>query len=36
MEWTEPKTDWDGSDVPTAIDFNRIERNIQYLKELLG
>jgi len=34
--WQEPKVDWEGNDVPTAADFDRIERNIQYLKELLG
>jgi hypothetical protein len=36
MNWTEPKTDWTNADVPTANDFDRIERNIKYLQELLG
>ena len=36
MAWKEPKTDWQAADVPTAFDFDRIEGNIQYLKELLG
>jgi len=34
--WLEPKTDWTAADLPTALDFDRIEGNIQYLKELLG
>ena len=36
MEWAEPKLDWTNADLPTYPDFDRIERNIQYLKELLG
>jgi hypothetical protein len=32
----EPKTDWKNADLPTLSDFERIEGNIQYLKELLG
>ena len=36
MNWTEPKTDWTNADVVRATDFDRIERNISYLKELLG
>ena len=36
MAWQNPKTDWKAGDIPTASDFNRIEGNIQYLKELLG
>jgi hypothetical protein len=36
MNWTEPKTDWTNADVPTTNDFDRIERNIKYLQELLG
>ncbi len=36
MEWQEPKTDWEDSDLPTVLDFNRIERNIEYLRILLG
>jgi hypothetical protein len=36
MAWQNPNTDWKAGDVPTASDFNRIEGNIQYLKELLG
>lgn len=31
-----PKTDWTNSDLPTAEDFRRIEKNTKYLKELLG
>jgi hypothetical protein len=34
--WQTPKTDWISADVPTAIDFDRIEVNIAYLQELLG
>lgn len=33
--WTEPKTDWEASDQVTALDFNRIERDIEYLKMLV-
>jgi hypothetical protein len=36
MEWIEPKQDWTNADVVMSYDFDRIERNIQYLKELLG
>ena len=36
MAWQTPKTDWANADLPTLSDFERIERNIQYLKELLG
>ena len=36
MAWQTPKTNWGAADLPVAIDFNRIERNIVYLKELLG
>lgn len=36
MEWQEPKTDWEDSDLVSTTDFQRIERNIAYLKELLG
>ena len=36
MAWQTPKTDWTAADLPTVLDFDRIERNIQYLKELLG
>jgi len=32
MAWKEPKTDWQANDILTALDFNRIEGNIQYLK----
>jgi hypothetical protein len=35
MDWQEPKTDWENADVVIANDFDRIERNIAYLKELL-
>jgi hypothetical protein len=31
-----PKTDWTAADVPSQHDFDRIEENIKYLKELLG
>lgn len=35
-EWTNSKTDWDDSDVVVfMIVFQRIEKNIEYLKELL-
>lgn len=33
MAWQTPKTDWEGSDVPLADDFNRIEGNIQELEQ---
>ena len=36
MAWQTPKTNWQANDIPTALDFDRIEGNIQYLKELLG
>ncbi len=36
MAWQTPKTNWQAADVPTPTDFNQIEGNIQYLKELLG
>lgn len=29
MVWKPPKTDWKDNDVPTSIDFNRIEENIK-------
>lgn len=32
----EIKTDWAAADIPTALDFDRIEGNIKYLQELLG
>lgn len=31
-----PKTDWTNNNVPTKDDFNRIEKDIKYLQELLG
>jgi len=31
-----PKTDWTAADVPSQTDFDRIEENTVYLKELLG
>lgn len=34
--WATPKTDWTAADVPTKLDFDRIEQNIKYLKDLLG
>ena len=33
--WEELKTDWEPSDVPTADDFVRIEKNIKRIKDLL-
>jgi hypothetical protein len=30
------KTDWTYNNVPTKDDFDRIEKNIKYLQELLG
>ena len=33
--WEELKTDWNPSDVPTAYDFDRIEKNIKRIKDLL-
>lgn len=32
-DWQTPKTDWQASGIPGAGDFNRIEGNIQWLKE---
>ncbi len=34
--WEEPKIDWADNNLPTKDDFNRIEKNIAYLKALLG
>lgn len=34
--WQTPKTDWQDSDLPTSLDFDRIERNTKYLQDLLG
>ena len=31
-----PITDWENNDVLTKIDFDRIEKNIKYLRILLG
>jgi hypothetical protein len=31
-----PKTDWAYNNVPNKDDLKRIEKNIKYLKELLG
>lgn len=31
-----PKTNWTNNNVPTKDDFNRIEKDIKYLQELLG
>lgn len=36
MTWETPKIDWVASNVLTAEDFKRIERNIEYLHTLLG
>lgn len=36
MSWQTPKTDWGANDVPTVIDFDRIENNIAYLKFLVS
>ena len=33
MAWSNPKTNWQGADIPTASDFNRIEGNINYIEE---
>ena len=33
--WEELKTDWSPSDVPTVDDFDRIEKNIKHIKDLL-
>lgn len=33
--WEELKTDWGPSDVPIADDFDRIEKNIKRIKDLL-
>jgi len=33
MAWENPKTNWQGADVPSADDFNRIEGNIQHLQD---
>lgn len=33
MAWTNPKTDWSAAYNPGPGDFNRIEKNTQYLKE---
>ncbi len=35
MDWQEPKIDWLDSNLPTLSDFDRIERNIQHLKDTL-
>jgi hypothetical protein len=35
MEWETPKTDWTDSDLVTRLDFQRIEKNIEYLKYLV-
>lgn len=35
MEWTQPKTSWADADVPELVDFQRIDKNIEYLKYLL-
>lgn len=42
MAWVTPKTDWNGSTVNgvytgdyfTAVDFNRIKNNLEYLRDL--
>lgn len=33
MNWETPKTNWQAQNVPTEVDFNRIEENIGYLKD---
>ncbi len=33
MAWSNPKTNWQGVDIPIASDFNRIEGNINYIEE---
>ena len=32
MAWSTPKTDWEANYVPTVLDFDRIEKNIEYLR----
>jgi len=32
MAWQAPKEDWEANDAPTSADMNRIEQNIQELK----
>lgn len=34
--WEDVKIDWVNSNVPTALDFNRIEEDTEYLRKLLG
>lgn len=36
MDWIEPVVTWEDNDLVTATDFNRIEKDIKYLQELLG
>ena len=36
MNYIEPKTDWKDNNLPTLSDFDRIERNLFYLFNLLG
>lgn len=33
MAWQNPKTNWKAGDVPSSDDFNRIEGNIQHVKD---
>jgi len=36
MTWQTPKTNWSANYVPTVLDFDRIEKNIEYLKFLVS
>lgn len=36
MDYVTPKIDWVDSNLPTASDFDRIEKNLVYLQNLLG
>jgi len=36
MAWQNPKTNWKAGDVPSSDDFNRIENNIEHVKNELG
>lgn len=35
MNWQEPNENWADNNLPTFSDFDRIEKNIQYLKDIL-
>ncbi len=36
MAWENPKTDWKAGDAPSSGDFNRIEKNIDYVSKNAG